>query len=112
LAGLRRRFSHGSDDATALDRALEVPDSPSRLRTLAEVIDRHVGVDAGFGDELQKIVEEARAGGVDVASVTQVAWGNQNVQAQGVVGSTFTVSYGAQQAPPRSYGAQQAPPRY
>ena len=87
----RRR--HGE----ALARLQDAPDSPSRVRELAAVLDRRAG-DRGFRTELQTVVDEAQAAGVDVGSIAQVAWGDRNVQIAGVVGSTVTTTHG--QPPP------------
>ncbi len=97
---LRRRFS-GADEqqgVTALARVEEVPDSPSRLKELAEVLDRWAEADPEFHSELRSLVERAQASGVDVGSIAQTAWGDQNVQSAGVVSSEITVTYG--QPPP------------
>lgn len=99
---LRERLS-GTDEpegATALARVEDVPDSPSRLRELADALDRRASADPAFGSELKSFVEEAQAGGVDVGSIAQTAWGDQNVQSAGVVDSHITVTYG-QPPPPR-----------
>jgi hypothetical protein len=99
---LRERFSADAEQegAAALARVEDAPDSPSRLRELAEVLDRRAHADAGFGSELKSLVDETQASGVDVGSIVQTAWGNQNVQTAGVVGSEITVNYGQPSPPP------------
>ena len=100
VSWLRQRFS-GDDEpeaTTALSHVEDVPDSPSRLTALAEVIDRRAAVDAGFRSELETLVDRAQAGGVDVGSIVQTAWGDRNVQSAGVVGSEIHITYG--QPPP------------
>lgn len=99
---LRRRFSADEehDGATALAHVEEVPDSPSRLTALAEVLDRRAGADDGFRSELKALVDHALAAGVDVGSIAQTAWGHQNVQSAGVVDSEINVTY-SQQPPAR-----------
>ena len=96
---LRKRFV--DDDAVeatiALANVEEVPDSPSRLRELAAELDHRAAV-PGFRVELQALVDEARAAGVDIGSIGQSAWGNQNTQIAGVVGSIITATHG--QLPP------------
>jgi hypothetical protein len=97
LAGwLRHRFSDAehSEESTALARLEDAPDSPSRLRELARVVDGYAAADPGFRAELEALVKEVRAAGVDVGSITQSVWGNQNVQAGGIVDSTITVTHG------------------
>ena len=97
---LRQRFS--ADDQHEAQAALahveQVPDSPSRLQRLAEVIDRRAEADAGFRSELKALVKHAQAGGVDVGTIAQTAWGDQNVQIAGVEGSSINLTYG--QPPP------------
>ena len=97
---LRQRFSgEGQHEAqTALAYVEEVPDSRSRLGALAEAIDRRAAADAGFRSELEALVQQAQAGGVDVGSIAQRAWGDQNVQIAGVEGSSINFGYG--QPPP------------
>ncbi len=96
---LRKRFADdGAVEASAaLAKVEEVPDSASLVRGLAAVVDRRAE-DPGFRSELQGLVEQAQAAGVDVGSIVQTAWGDQNVQNAGVTGSTINVSYG--QPPP------------
>lgn len=47
--------------------------------------------DAGFRDQLQRMVDEAKGEGVVGGSITQAAWADHNVQIAGVSGSTITV---------------------
>lgn len=94
LAGaIRRHFrEHGSDeDQAALARLQEVPDSPSRLEALAQAIDRQVSAEPALANELRGLIEESKAGGIDVGSLAQSAWGDHNVQIAGVVGSAITI---------------------
>lgn len=95
---LRERFA--ADDATeaiaALAKVEDAPDSPSRVRELAAVLDCRVDDpdDPDFRVEMQALVDEAQAGGADVGSIAQSAWGNQNTQIAGVFGSTITTTHG------------------
>lgn len=93
---LRQRFTGDGDAAAtnALDQVEDAPDSPSRLKLLTEVVDRRAAADADFRSELETLVHEARAEGVDVGSITQTVWGDQNVQVAGIVGSDVNVTYG------------------
>lgn len=103
LAGwLRRRLAaDGAEEAAgALARVEDAPDSPSRVRELTAVLDERADDEPGFRSELEALVEEACAGGVDVGSIVQTAWGNQNVQSGGIVGSEITVTYGQPPLPP------------
>jgi hypothetical protein len=101
LGWLRERFTADgdSDGAKALDRVEDAPDSPSRLQELASALDRRAVGDAGFRSALVALVDEARAGGVDVGSIVQSAWGTGILQNAGNADSTITVSYG-QALPP------------
>lgn len=101
VAWLRERFSADQEGAAALAWVEGAPDSASRLRELAEVLDRRAHADSGFRAELKSLVDETEADGVDVASVVQTVWGNQNVQTAGVVGSVVTVTYGQPPPPAR-----------
>jgi hypothetical protein len=74
----------------------EVPDSKSRVETLARVIDETAGSDPEFGGELAALVEESQRVGVDVNSTVQVAYGSQIQQFADIRGSEINVSYGAQ----------------
>ena len=58
------------------------------------MLDERATSDPEFERELRSIIDEARQAGVDIGSVTQVVWGNQNVQAAGLVDSQVNVSYG------------------
>lgn len=97
---LKDRFVEADEDggATALARVEEVPDSPSRLSALADVVNRRAKADREFRLHLMSLVEDAHRSGVDVGSLTQTAFGDQNVQASGVVSSEINVTYG--QPPP------------
>lgn len=99
---LRQRFSgeEQREAQTALAHVEQVPDSPSRLGALAEVIDRRAGADAEFRSELEALVKEAQAGGVDIGSIAQTAWGDQNVQIAGVEGSSINLTYGQRPSSP------------
>lgn len=92
---LRARFRDEADDAgaAALVHVEEVPDSPSRLKALAESVDR-LAQDAEFRAELEGLVAAAEDAGVRVDTITQVAWGDQNVQIGGVSGSRIDVRSG------------------
>lgn len=98
---LRQRFTGDGDAAAtkALERVEDAPDSPSRLQLLTEVVDRRAAADADFRSELETLVHEARAEGVELGSITQTVWGDQNVQVAGTVGSDVNVTYGQ---PPRA----------
>jgi hypothetical protein len=98
---LRNRFSDAehSEGSVALARLEDAPDSPTRVRELARIVDQYAEADPGLRAELEALVKEARTAGVDVGSITQSAWGNQNVQAGGVVDSEIAVTYGT--PPPR-----------
>lgn len=92
---LRARFAGAADEAAAgaLARAQEVPDSPSRVRELAAVLDQRAAADPALRGELEALVGQARDGGIDVKGISQTVWGDQNVQAAGLVDSQVTVTY-------------------
>jgi len=98
---LRSRFGDSGDDegATALDRLADAPDSPARMRALAELVDRRADRSPALRDELDALAKEARRAGVDVDSISQAAIGNQNVQIAGLNDSQVTI---AQERSPRS----------
>ena len=98
---LRERFSHQDEEASvALARVEDVPDSPSRLQALAEVIDRRAEADAVFKTELQELIAQARASGVDMGAVSQIAQGIGIVQIAHTSNSTITVNQGGTPPPP------------
>jgi hypothetical protein len=99
---LRAWFSRTGDSeaSSALAKVEEVPDSPSLVKSLATVLDSRAEADPEFRAELQRLVEEAKAAGVEVKSITQTAFGDQNVQVADVHGSSINVSHGG--TPPAS----------
>lgn len=100
---LRRRFSSSEDSegVEALARLSEAPDSPTRVRALADLVDDRTARSADLHEELGALVKEARDGGVDVDSISQVANGNQNVQNADINNSEINISQGP---PPRQSG--------
>ena len=96
VAALRARFSGAGDEpaGAALERVQEVPDSPSRVATLAAVIDERAQRDAQLRSELEALVAQARGSGVDVGAISQTVFGDQNVQTAGMVDSQVNVTYG------------------
>jgi hypothetical protein len=97
VGALRDRFSRADDQAgtTALERVEDAPDSPTRVRELAKLLDERAAGDPEFRGELLALVEQARTAGVKVGSIIQVVVGDQNVQNTGLVGSEVNVSFGA-----------------
>jgi hypothetical protein len=93
---LRARFSRTRDEeaSSALAKVEDAPDSPSRVEALAGVLDTRAEADPEFRAELQRFVDEAKTTGVDVKSITQQAFGDQNVQVADVHGSSINVSHG------------------
>jgi len=73
-----------ADDPTigvaALARVEEAPESHERLHDLAQLLSRRAIADGGFRSDLEALVDEATALGVDVNSITQMVWGNQPSQ--------------------------------
>lgn len=97
IGALRERFSRADDQAgkTALERVEDAPDSPTRVRELAILLDERAADDPALRSELQALVKQAHTAGVDIDSIVQVAVGDQNVQSAGLVGSDVNVSSGA-----------------
>ena len=101
IGWLRNRFTQTEDEegSRALSWVEGAPDSPSRVRALAEVVDRRAEADPEFKSQVQRLVEDAQQQGLQVGSITQSASGNQNVQAAGNQDTSLTVSYGTPPPP-------------
>ena len=83
LVGWLRRLAAAADPTVgvaALARVEEAPESHERLHDLAQLLNRRAIADSGFRSDLEALVNEASAQGVDVNSITQMAWGNQPCQ--------------------------------
>ena len=94
---LKNRFTQTTDEegSQALAWAEGAPDSPSRLRALAEVVDRRAEADPEFKSQLQRLVDDAKQQqGLQVGSITQSASGDKNVQNARIQGSSINVSHG------------------
>jgi hypothetical protein len=99
---LRDRFTQTGDEegSQALAWAEGAPDSPSRLRALAEVVDRRAVADPEFKSQVQRLVDDAKQQqGLQVGSIAQSASGNQNVQTAGNQDTSVSVSYGTPPPP-------------
>ena len=99
---LKNRFTQTTDEegSQALAWAEGAPDSPSRLRALAEVVDRRAEADPEFKSQLQRLVDDAKQQrGLQVGSIAQSAVGNQNVQTAGNQDTSVAVSYGTPPPP-------------
>ena len=98
---LRDRFTQTGDEegSHALAWAEGAPDSLSRMRALADVVDRLAEADPEFKNEVQRLVGDAQQQGSQVGSIAQSASGTQNVQAAGNQDTTVTVSYGTPSPP-------------
>lgn len=83
LVGWLRRLVAADDPevgGVALGRVEEAPDSHVRLHELAEVLNRRATADAGFRSDLEALINQARVEGVDISSITQLAWGKTAVR--------------------------------
>lgn len=83
LVGWLRRLVAADDPAiggAALDRVEEAPDSHVRLHELAEVLNRRATDDASFRSDLEALINQARTQGIDISSITQLAWGKATVR--------------------------------
>ena len=101
---LRDRFAQTGDEegSQALAWAEGAPDSPSRVRALAEVVDRRAEADPAFKSQVQRLVDDAKQQqGLHVGSIVQSASGGKNVQNAGIQGSSINVSYGTPPPPPQ-----------
>ncbi len=95
-AWLRERFSDDKDGVEALKRVEEVPDSPSRVGTLADAINRRAANDESFKNELEALVDEVQAAGVNTGDVTQTVKNSTGtVQIANTSGSTISVGKAA-----------------
>lgn len=89
MGWLRRVFA--ADDAKEGAAALaRVVDAPDGLVELAYVLNVRADADPGFRSDLVALVEEVRGAGVDIGSITQTAWGAQNVPGVESFGSDTT----------------------
>lgn len=88
---IRSKFT--GDGSVTLARVEAAPDSPKRLTALATAIDHQAQSDEGFRSELLALVRDAERDGVDVRSVTQQAWGIQNVLVANARGADIRVTY-------------------
>lgn len=98
---LRERFTRSDKTAAgvALANVENVPDSPSRVRALAEAIDLRSAEDPSFRMELKALLEQVRGSGIHVAPISQSAVGNHNVQIADVAGSSVSISYDSPKPP-------------
>jgi hypothetical protein len=93
---VRGRLSKGSgEDQAALAGAEAAPDSAKQLARLTEALERQIKDDDAFRSELERLVGEASAAGVDVGSVVQSAVGVGTVQIAGVSASSISVRTGS-----------------
>jgi len=99
---LRDRFTQTGDEegSQALAWVEGAPDSPSRARALADVVDQRADADPEFKNKVHELVEDAKQQpGVQVGSIAQSAVGDQNVQAAGNQDTSVTVSIGTPPPP-------------
>ena len=89
---LRERFGRDGDQTgvQAL-AAAEKYGGPVARQELADVVDGKATADAGFKAEVERLVEQAEQHGVDIKTITQNAWGNQNTQIADITGSTINL---------------------
>ncbi len=89
---VRNRFSDKGDDqgGAVLARAEDPPVDQAQVARLAEAID-HQANDAGWAEELSRLVQQAESDGIDVSGTVQQVWGDSNVVMANVWGSTINV---------------------
>lgn len=90
---VRDRLSGDEEGSKALVRVEDVPDSPSRVEALAQLLNEWTKDDQEFRQELEAMVEEAKGSGIDVGSIAQATYGAQS-PVFGVVTGEVNVSYG------------------
>ena len=91
---LRDRFSRDQDQpAVQALAAAEKYGGPVARQELADVVDGKATADAGFKAEVERLVAQAEQQGVEVKTITQNAWGNQNTQIADVSGSTINIGW-------------------
>lgn len=92
---LRESFSAADDEDAlrGLNRLEAAPDSPTRVRELAALIEDRAGKSNQLRQELEELVAQAREAGVAIDSIDQSAIGDQNVQSAGLVNSEVNVRF-------------------
>ncbi len=96
LKAVRAKLSGGSpEDMAALAAVEAAPDSPKKIDGLAKALQRQATGDEAFLGELERLVGEVKAAGIDVESIVQSAVGDGNVQVAGVSGSNISIKTGA-----------------
>jgi len=71
---------------------MEPDSSPKLMKAVAEAVGNHIAADSGSAAELEELVDHARSGCVAVASVSQAAWGDYNVQIVAVGDSQISLA--------------------
>lgn len=91
---LQAHFKSVDDDeaVAVLTRVVDPPVGPAQLEKLAGVLDTYAEQDLGFGRDLEALVRESEAAGLDIGAVSQVAWGNNNLQITGVTRSSINLN--------------------
>ena len=95
---VRERLAGGDDrgQVEALKKVEEVPDSASRIETLARAIDLRADEDPDFRNQVGTLIGQAEEAEVDVKAAVQVAYGANSPQFQNTIGSEVNISYGAE----------------
>jgi hypothetical protein len=101
LSALAARFSREGDKEAqqALERLTDAPDSPERMRRLAELLNQRAAQSPELRGELAGLIDEAKRAGMDFGSITQEAAGEQIVQAAGLVDSEVHINQGSTPPP-------------
>jgi nucleotide-binding universal stress UspA family protein len=87
--------ANNEEGPTVLEKVEEASDSPSRIEALAHLLDKQADNEPEFRRALKALVEEARGAGVDVTSITQVAYGNQAPQFANISDSEINLIFGS-----------------
>ncbi|HEX9966614.1 MAG TPA: hypothetical protein VGB06_01580 [Solirubrobacterales bacterium] len=95
LEAVRQLLSGDPEGGKPLERLEDAPDSATRVRELAQVLDQRMEALPDLRPQLEALVAEAQASGIDVGSIDQVAHGSQIVQVAGVADSEVGVTFQA-----------------
>jgi hypothetical protein len=77
-----RQWFHGRNDdegASALDTVVKAPDSQRSVNRLAEVLEQRLATDPAFAQELDELVQQAKAEPGEVGQFSVQVWGNASV---------------------------------
>ena len=94
LAKLRQHFAGDTEVEKALAEVEKRPKSGGREMVLAEILESRAADSPGVLEELKSILAEAKAAGVTIGPIKQIAVGTDIDQVSGLVNSTVTINKG------------------